>query len=269
MNMSPDDDISPDSGSWNMVSTVVTGIALVLLALLPWMFRFIPLLDYPNWLVEAHIIGKLFSGTGAYDALWELNWTPTPNILIPTIMGFLAQYMPVEIVGKFMLTLYFVLFPLGLLLLGKANRAGGVSGFTLVAFWVFNSAFFWGYISYVISLVFVWFTILFLHSLTNRSHRFNFLLFAGLSTLTYFTHLMGYVVVLTLVGSFSLICWIEKKRTIQWYMPAFAQIFPLFALVSYTIARLEEKDVSSSTVFYTSLLNKLSSFFEPFLVAMR
>jgi hypothetical protein len=235
------------------------------LAWLPWSVRFVPLLDYPNWLVEAHILGNVLAGAGTSDGLWEAGSFSTPNIAVPLLLALLSRIIPIELAGKIVLSMYLASFPLGLYLLGARTRDGQAHGGLLAMIWAFNLLFFFGYVSYLLSLTIAVFGIVVLQQF-NRTDNPTLLIYLGLlSLLTYTAHLFGYLVLLVVI--LVRVAATAYRRTVRrwWLLPA-TQVLPLILLAHYSLQRLGTGDMGNQV--YALWLSKLSSL-KPILVMAR
>ncbi len=247
------------------VSTGILLIAMATLASLPWVVRFVPLLDYPNVLAEGHVVGKLLQDDSRYHALWKVTWTPTPNSLVPALLGWLSQGMPVETAGKGVLTCYLLGFPCGLLVLNKLAPQQTAAPLGLL--WTLNWFFFQGFVGYLVSLVLAFMAIGLLAVWAKQRRLRMLAAFAALSLACYFTHLMGYLVLLITVICFSLFSYLRRRKHITTTGPLIAQILPLICLTLYILARVDDQDIDFW--LYDSALSKGFSIVKPFLFLPR
>jgi hypothetical protein len=76
-----------------------------------WLYRFPPLLDYPDWLLQGGLLARALRG----DRLsgYAVNPWPVPNAASTLVIGALAQVVDVEAAGKLLLSLYVVLWLVG------------------------------------------------------------------------------------------------------------------------------------------------------------
>jgi hypothetical protein len=242
-------------------------ISFLAISSLPWIFQYLPLLDYPDWLAQGYIVQKLLAQNQQFGIIWSISTIPTPNILIPILLGLLSSIMSIENAGKILLSLYLFSFPLLVLTLGKKLSTKGMSASFILCVWVFNSFFYYGYIGYLISLLLAWLSFLFLDHYTEHYHLSTIIIYAVLSFLTYLAHLMGYLCLFLVTISFVITQWVAGRKTLNTFLPVLVQVFPIFALILYSVSKIGSGQLDIS--IYQSLGNKLASFFEPFFVTFR
>jgi hypothetical protein len=244
----------------------VFALSLLAAGSLPWLLQCVPLLDYPNWLAEAYIIGKLFGGASDYASLWSLGSMTTPNIFVPILMGFWSQFMPIETVGKLMLCIYLIGFPIALLTISKNWDKGHAGGGLIAVIWVFNWFFYQGNLSYLISIMLAFFAVKALDIWIKKGRVGSMMAFASLSLVCYLTHLMGYIVVIVAVFCLFIQALRNGLRN-RFPMLFLTQVPSISFLIHYAFKRTDNSDVNLQ--FYESLANKVFSLIEPFFVTIR
>lgn len=242
--------------------------ALIALAILPWLFEYLPLLDYANWLAEAHIISNLLDPESQYDAVWRLHLVPTPNIAVPLLLALLSRFMSVGTAGKLIVSGYLLTFPIALSALARLSSGKEHTALLLATVWTFNIFFFSGFISYLWSLVFAFIGLILLEKWRSYPRTKTLLLLSIVSTICYFTHLIGYVVlIVTLMAYLAQSLKLREPVRRNPLLLLISQLPALLSLLVYTFSRLNHGQVP--LVFYDSLPNKLFSFVEPFFTVVR
>ncbi len=98
----------------NRSPLIITILAWTTHLALIWVYRFVPAMDYPEWLLQANVIAHYFGQSHDYSKWYTLVPSAIPNggFVLPTAM--LAAIIPIEIAGKIVLSIYIIWFPLAL-----------------------------------------------------------------------------------------------------------------------------------------------------------
>jgi hypothetical protein len=126
---------------WLVFAMLISGgqVALV------WLYRFIPVYDYPNWLYQARILADLVRGGSHFGSDYWIRSIPVPNLTFTVLASILGQVMDFEVAGKILLTASVLLLPWGFWFaapkFGAARESAvryaafpfGISMFTLTA----------------------------------------------------------------------------------------------------------------------------------------
>jgi hypothetical protein len=134
----------------NKIFLSITSTTIILLCwithlLLLWLYRFVPSIDYPDWLLQANILAHYNN----FSQWYQILPIPIPNggFVLPTAA--LAVYFPVEIAGKIILSIYVIWFPLAVR--SYFGVVGNKSSFWMIGILLlFNVSFIFGNIAFLI-----------------------------------------------------------------------------------------------------------------------
>ena len=142
--------------AWNAIVLVFLGLALWPL----WSARFPPMQDYPLHLFHAQLLRIHNDPAFDYNQYYEVRLRPAYATFFLTT-GFFAKFVPIEIAGKFSLSLYPLLIAMVVFRLrrrlGKSFVPWGVLLFFPLAF---NEEYFLGTLNYILSLPLLIFALL-------------------------------------------------------------------------------------------------------------
>ncbi len=167
-------------------------VVVVLLLILPIAIVEIPpLIDLPNHAARVHILAQ-FDTTQHYRETFEIAYAPVPNVILDIVTVPLAQEFGVWIAIRAFLILTVLIFAFGCHLVGNINNPEFSVSPLIGAFFVYSSAFFYGYLNYVfsVSLFLVTFG-LWLRWRYSHS-RLRLLALMILSSLVYLSHLSSF-----------------------------------------------------------------------------
>src|SRR5713101_1283954 len=105
----PDDGCKkPITYSYPFIFLIIAGTSLFAHLALVWLYRFVPSVDYPEWLLQSNILAHYNDASNNYSQWYERVIAPVPNagFVMPTAV--LAAFLPIEIAGKIVLSLYIV-----------------------------------------------------------------------------------------------------------------------------------------------------------------
>ena len=133
-----------------------------LISLLPfWAQRFPPLQDYPQLLLQVHMLETRGDPAYDYDQYYEFDLRPGPYATFYYLTLLLSKFLPIELAGKMFLTFYIGLIAL-LVLKGARHCRGGRGelaqprgppwGLLLLFPFAFNQNYFLGTINYFFSI---------------------------------------------------------------------------------------------------------------------
>lgn len=133
-----------ESKAYYLVSAV-----LLLLQLCPiWATPYPAMHDYPNHLARVHILHE-YGENKSYQALYERDTRPIPNLAIDLIVSTFMSIASVETSSKMFLSLMVIVFNLGIHLFGFAVNRGPYWSVLACTFFTYNFAFSYGFVNYL------------------------------------------------------------------------------------------------------------------------
>jgi hypothetical protein len=151
-----------------------------------------PLLDYANHLARAFVLNHLHDPAYRFGEYYRADWKPYPYILWDLLLLALQQVLPVETAGKVLLMLTTVLLPVSAAwFLWQANRTS-IKLSLLACALSYNVLFLWGFTAYHLGVglcflmvgTWLWYR--------RSPSPLRAALFAVVTLLTYFAHLLGF-----------------------------------------------------------------------------
>ena len=117
--------------------------------LLLWSYRFVPSVDYPDWLLQSAIVAHYNDPAYGFSTWYEIVKAAIPNGGFVLPAAALARILPVEVAGKIVLTLYLVWFPLSV---RSFMRSTGNDSplWTVGILMLFNVSFVYGNLAFLI-----------------------------------------------------------------------------------------------------------------------
>jgi len=116
-----------------------------------WAFRFVPSIDYPNWLLEARVISQYGTAANPFSTCYEILAAPIPNGGFVLPVALLATFLPIEIAGKIVLSTYVIGLPLAIR--SFLRSIGNTSlVWTIAILLLFNVSFVFGNFSFLLGL---------------------------------------------------------------------------------------------------------------------
>ncbi|MBI4549047.1 MAG: hypothetical protein HY707_13775 [Ignavibacteriae bacterium] len=140
-----------ESRRHNRILTVIVLPVWVVYLVLIWVYRFIPSVDYPEWLFQANILLHYIDPESSFSQWYDLIPAPVPNagFVLPTAL--LSVFIPIETSGKIILSLYIIWFPLAVR--SFYNSIGQHPWYWVIGILLlFNISFFNGNLSFLIGL---------------------------------------------------------------------------------------------------------------------
>ena len=125
-----------------------------------WSVRFLPMQDYPQHLLQAHIVGAVHADNLDFSSHFDARLRVAPYVTFYAVAAALARVLPIEVAGKLAVSLYVLavagmVFQLVLRGGGDALRGrgwGGGWGLLLFFPFMFSQAYYLGMINYLYSL---------------------------------------------------------------------------------------------------------------------
>ena len=182
-----------------LAAMLVAAIVLVPL----WSSDVPPLLDYPNHLARQYIIFKL-PQSALLQQFYQVQWTATPYLAMDGIVRLLATFLAVDTASKVFVSIALASVAVAPLALNLA-LFGRVTPIALVGLlFVHSGTVSLGFVNYVFSAGFAICLLALWIALRNGAAWRKFALFPILSTLLYFSHLVGFVTYAVVVGAYEL-----------------------------------------------------------------
>ncbi|MCI0353880.1 MAG: hypothetical protein L0099_02405 [Acidobacteria bacterium] len=156
------------------------------------MFRYLPLVDYPNHLARAFILAHL--DDPALARFYAADWAPNPYLLMDATLVALQAIVPVEVAGRILLSASLLTLPLAVwYFLRQANPGQDYAALWSLLF-SYNYFFFTGLVNLQLSAALCFLVLGVWLRYRARPQRPLWLLLLVLVTLLYFTHLVGFMV---------------------------------------------------------------------------
>jgi hypothetical protein len=157
-----------------------------------WSVRHLPLVDYSNHLARAFILAHPDDATLA--RYYAPDWSPNPYLLMDSVLVALQYVMPVDAAGRVLLSISLLALPLCVWFFLRQASPGHDS----VALWSLllcqNFFFLTGLVNLQLGIALCFLVLGLWLRWLERITLGGWLLLALLSTLLYFTHLMGFAV---------------------------------------------------------------------------
>ncbi|MEO7795061.1 MAG: hypothetical protein ABIV06_09835, partial [Thermoanaerobaculia bacterium] len=225
---------APDSSGVRLRQRLERAVVAVLLldgAAPFWAGAYLPLVDLPQHLALARILGAPHDAAAGFDHFFRLQVGPSPYWGYLAPVWLLAKLMPLELASRIFLSLWAVVLPLSI---GRLLRALGRdwrwAAFSLPLIW--NSHLFWGFTALLASMP------LYFYTVAIAIERFDLgppdrrtdLRLGGLALAVFLCHVQGF---LLLVASLLLLSLLQgggvrrHARRLIFLVPALA-LFGLF-----------------------------------------
>lgn len=225
---------------------------IIFLLLLPiWSVRFPPLLDYPNHIASGFVLGHLHDARFDFSQYYGSKWGLNPYVAIDFTVTNLARVLPAQFAGKIVLSFGVLALPLAAwFFLRQANP-----GQSALAVWSllasYNIFLFYGFMGYFCSMSLMFFTLaLWLRFLRLKTVG-AWLVTCVALTLTYFTHIFGWLFAGLIIGVYSL----TRPKIREWLLST--ALFVPTALFYFISSRAVQQQ--SGAVFRTAA-DKFQSF---------
>lgn len=201
-----------------------------------WLLNFFPTVDGPVHIYNADLILKMFSGEWPLHAhFFEFNKSPDPNWFLHLLLAGLVYVSNVLIAEKLLLSLYVVLFSLGIIYaIRGVNRDGWPVAFLALPF-VTSFIFHFGFFSFTFSLATSFFIFGFWMRHGEQLKGWRITGFSILLLLLYLFHVVVYIATMMALGvlvmSAALISWKKTATEIPfahlWWELAKEKLIPV------------------------------------------
>jgi hypothetical protein len=170
-----------------------------------------PLVDYPNHLAREYILAGL-DRSDHLGLFYEANWSATPYLAMDVVVQSLSHFMPVDVAAKVFLSLALLLLAMAPVVLNRA-LFGQVTPIVLVGLlFVHNTTLSLGFVNYLFSLGFALCLLALWIVTREKSLLTRLTLLPLLSTLLFFSHLIGFVVYALTVCAYEFGRYVEQVR---------------------------------------------------------
>jgi hypothetical protein len=213
-----------------LAAILVTAIVLVPL----WSADIPPLLDYPNHLARQYIIFNL-RHSELLQQFYRVEWTVVPYLAMDVIVRLLANFLAVDIASKVFLSIGLLSVAMAPLALNLAlfNRVTPIALVGLL--FVHNNTLSLGFVNYIFAAGFSICLFALWIGFRDGSPWKKFVLFPVLSTLLFFSHLLGSVLYGVVVGAYELGRYVEQVRKRPPSMPTLWASLPRLELSSLAL----------------------------------
>ena len=170
---------------------ILSGLIIALLSVI-WCYRFLPLQDYPDWLLQGNIFHNILTGNA--NPGYSLDLNPIPNNISTLFIGIANFLFNPEVSGKIFLSVYIVSFILAGIYFYKSFAKPDTVFQYLPFIIVFGTPFFRGHINWCFSLVFLLIIVAYLRNRYDNPREINTVLLGALLLLLYFSHLANFLI---------------------------------------------------------------------------
>ena len=192
--------------------------------------RLFPFVDLPNHLSVASIYKHSGERTNRLDEFYSVDLSFHPNIFHPWFCS-LPIFPSVEVGNKIYYLLYVILLPLSIYLIIKKLK--GNEWFSLLSFlFLYNFNTHWGFVGFTFSIPIFFFLIYFTLRYIEKN---TFLRAIPVSLLFIFLYTIHIITTLFALLSFTVICFIHRKKSITTFFKKLTVIIPVCILITVWI----------------------------------
>lgn len=225
-----------------------------------------PLVDLPNHLARLHILSGIEDSAALRDN-YQVRWGVMPNLAMDLLLLPLAAVAPIELLSRLFVAATMLLTIGGTLLLHRTLH--GRLGFSAVAVYVvlYNQVFAWGFLNNLFGLSMAMLAFAGWIALRDKPWRFRLPLFAALTIVLFFSHLVALGLYGILVGGYEFSRGIPGFRqnwrpAIRIWLLGAAQFIPSALLLVLTVPPPPETTI----VFYGTIFDKIRAILSPFMM---
>ncbi|BCA56010.1 hypothetical protein W02_31500 [Nitrospira sp. KM1] len=236
---------------------------LLLLQLCPiWFTRYPAMHDYPNHLARAAILHE-YSENTLYQATYERDGRPIPNLAIDLIVPALRNIVSIETSSKAFLSLIILAFNLGLHVLGLAIYGRPHWSALAATFFTYNFSFSYGFVNYMFGLGLFFITLAMWMRFCSRWTVHRLLTISMLAVLCYVSHLSAFVFLFIALGFLT---GIHMMKTGSLKLEHVLGLLPLFPpAATYCLYGLGIQHQEPMEWWHPLLEKKLTGLLYPFL----
>lgn len=223
-----------------------------------------PLVDYPNHLARAYILGA-WDRTPALQEKFVLNWGIRPYMASDAVIGLLNLFLPIYDAGRGFILFVLLLFAVATLTLHRVLY-GKVSALPAIVYlFLFNHALFWGFLSYLCGAALAILAFAGWIHFRPRSILYRIGAFPVVALILFFSHLFGLVLYGLMVCGYEawrLLATERDHRRILRDLPSVAVQFvaPGLLLINWVYSN---RSLDNAINFYGSVTDKLTALISP------
>ncbi len=184
---------------------VLLAVVAATLILPVWIVQYPPLLDYPDHLARTFILSHLHDSAYQFSRYYTPQWGPYPYLSMDVLLVMLQQAFPIAIAGKIFLSLCLIGVPLSCWWFVRNANPGN----DWIALWglfvAFNQFFLESFVAFQLSLIACFVLLGFWLRWAPRISLKRWFILLLLTMLTYFSHLIGFILAGFVVTMYSLI----------------------------------------------------------------
>jgi hypothetical protein len=181
-----------------------------------WVFPYVPTQDGPSHLANAVILKDFHSPQARYREWFELRWEPFPNWTSHLLLAGLLFALPPLVAEKVLVSLYVLGFAWSFrYFLDAFSREQRLLAYAGLLF-VFNYCFLMGFYNYCLSLVLFWVGLGYCLRRHGEIRPADAIVLAGLSLVAYFTHLLGFLLLLPGAAGMVAVVAVRPVRSLLW-----------------------------------------------------
>ena len=206
------------------ILVLIAGLFTIACLAAIWLVRFLPMQDYPQHLLQAHIVSMAGQTDLDFRSHFDARLHLSPYVTFYAVTSLLAQIAPIEVAGKLAVSIY-VLAVAGLVLTLILRPGNGKTSWGVLLFFpfMFNQAYFLGMMNSLYSLPLLVLAVLDQEAIHKRSAGWwpwcrQIVWLAGL----FFTHPFTY---LAYVGLAIAGAAVSAHRPIEWARGLAAPVF--------------------------------------------
>ncbi len=148
--------------------------AFAIMSLWPiWSVRFLPMQDYPQHLLQAHMLHSSNNPALNYNDNFVFHLRVGPYMTFFATMILLLKFLPVEIAGKISISVYILMVTLLAIKLSRRSKVKYFTPWGLLLFFPFsfNQQYFFGNVNYLLSIPLLIFAMIDYEELTSSAPR--------------------------------------------------------------------------------------------------
>jgi hypothetical protein len=209
----------------------IVWLGLTVIALVPvWNQRLLPMLDTPNHLALVRGWHSFHDPSYHISDFYDLRVRLVPYFLFYSTIHVLMYVVPIEVANKLFLSAYLILFPLSILAVARAFRRSpwlAIGAFPLA----FNQNWIYGFSSYLMGTVFMYFALAALVSYLSEPRRGRLAWLGVSSVLAYFSHVLAWFAFGLMAIALLLLHWRKIERCLKAALVMLPSVF--LAFVAY------------------------------------